>query len=836
MRLIEFLTILCLPLLAGRDLTEQGKKGSMPIDSAETFCRIVAPMMSQDGAWLFLRERPYMSVMKNGEKDENTIMIFDLGNTGNAKSIATRHQVRDISFVGNTHLLLSTDTQTELLNLKEQTSIYFEGVKKFQVLQNKKQFLLHYNKMENNRLELRNNCSALLKTINNVSLFSITENGHIYSVTDNEKNDTSRTIYSTTQKVLSLNADPGEKGLIIHEQNPENNTRDVLYLDLTTKICYSLKEVLPIPFSNSFSKPLHEGSAYYLNLCIDRPKVDSAFVDIWNGNDNKLEEKFHSLTTDLYYIWEPVKGKVQRIGTDTLINNANIGSERYFLSSDPYLLQDYTKPTLLKINVFDRLNNIYSIMDTIIYEMHVSPDGNYILYPKNRSWYIYYISTGMRKTFGNTGLKKPCFNADGKMVMFGGEDGLWSYDPQKNKLTKIDNFKGFQVNIVNASSTYTLGYKMYEQKIFDDEKPLILELYDNKKNKTTYLLWKNDKSDTVIPLTGKYIQYLKYDDKYKYFCYLEEDYNLPQRMVYKAIGQKGKVIYQSNEADTGILSLKQEIISFTNSSGIPLKGTLYYPLHYNASHKYPMVVHIYEEQHYLSNRYPYLSYNDELGFNIRLLLEKGYFVYLPDIVIQGKKGPGIDALDCVNKSLDALTSNKLIDMHKIGLIGHSFGGYETDFIATHSTRFAAYVSGSGHSDIIWYYHAFSYNFFCPEFRRVESGQYKMRVAFSADKTLYFENNPLHYVEKVIAPVLLWSGMEDINVTSDNSMAFYNALRRNGKNAIALFYKGEGHGLQTQMAQTDLTCRILDWFDFFLKGDTGIEWISKGIKVEKKDAP
>ncbi|MDD4639577.1 MAG: prolyl oligopeptidase family serine peptidase, partial [Bacteroidales bacterium] len=167
------------------------------------------------------------------------------------------------------------------------------------------------------------------------------------------------------------------------------------------------------------------------------------------------------------------------------------------------------------------------------------------------------------------------------------------------------------------------------------------------------------------------------------------------------------------------------------------------------------------------------------------------------------------------------------------LTGHSFGGYETDFIATHSSRFAAYVSGSGHSDILQAYHSFNYNFHFPDYVRIEANQYKMGVPFTRNKTLYFKNNPIYYAENVNAPVLLWSGLEDKNVTSDGSIAFYNALRRNGKSVVALFYKGEGHGLRNQKAQFDLTSRILDWFDYFLKGDTNIEWISKEIKKDAK---
>lgn len=114
-----------------------------------------------------------------------------------------------------------------------------------------------------------------------------------------------------------------------------------------------------------------------------------------------------------------------------------------------------------------------------------------------------------------------------------------------------------------------------------------------------------------------------------------------------------------------------------------------------------------------------------------------------------------------------------------------------------------------------------------------ANQYKMGTSFSHNKALYCKNNPLYWIENVNAPVLLWTGTEDQNVTANHSMAFYNALRKNKKSVIALFYKGEGHSLQDKEAQFDLTTRVLDWFDYFLKEETGIEWIDKGM--EKGDA-
>jgi dipeptidyl aminopeptidase/acylaminoacyl peptidase len=316
---------------------------------------------------------------------------------------------------------------------------------------------------------------------------------------------------------------------------------------------------------------------------------------------------------------------------------------------------------------------------------------------------------------------------------------------------------------------------------------------------------------------------------------VEEDYNLPPCLVCKETDEQERILYQSNKVDRKVLSLRQEIISYTAGDGILLKGILYYPLNFTPGAKYPMVVHIYEEQRQSSNRYPFPSYYEELGFNIRLLIEGGYFVFLPDILIQGIKGPGVDALESVESALDAVSGNLLIDSNKIGLIGHSFGAYETDFIATHSKRFAAYVSGAGQSDLVWAYHSFNYNFKWPDYLRIEDNQHKMGVPFSGNRQLYFMNNPIYYADQVNAPVLLWSGLNDQNVTSDHTMAFYNALRRNNKEVIALYYKDQGHSIRQPLSQVDLTSRILDWFDYFLKENTEIEWIRDGIR-KKKRAP
>ncbi|MDD2425474.1 MAG: prolyl oligopeptidase family serine peptidase [Bacteroidales bacterium] len=833
---------LCLPLLAGRELSAQSKHDSLQKIVTGRFYNIAAPRMSEDGKFTILRKRSWLPAWDKSDLDKDSIILFDLRHPELFRIAAFRQGIRDLTFAGNTHLLLSDSSRTELLNLNEQTSIYYKNVKNSRALKSKKQFLLHYN--VNDRLELYDNNGGLLNGLDHVKRFYITDSDNVYVIAeDGEKgyivallaDKKTEKLYKSSHMIESLEIDPGEEGMMVFEQNAESKSQGVVYLNLKDKMSFPLKEVLPVNIQRGFTEVIREGSLYFVTTTTEKEEPDNAVVDIWYGTDNRLEEKFYPPDNLSAYVWDPSYHSIKQIGNDQFPVNLYIGSDRYFLSFDPDLLQDYTTESVpLKVYVYDREQDRHFILDTVPKKFYISCNGEYALSPKKQEWYLYHIPSGSKKLMPGKGMDTPWFTDDGNAVLFEAQDALWKYDIQSGMLSEAVVCKGYKTSIINGEWDVINGNGLYKQQV-NLLKPIVIKQYDRQENVTSYVIWHNGKSETIIPPTARYIQSLIYNNSFDSFTWIEEDYNMPPRFVYKKIGEKERVLYLSNKQDKEILTLKQEVIQYTNSDSIPLQGVLYYPLNYDPYQKYPMVVLIYERQRHLSNRYPYPFYYDGLGFNIRLLIDQGYFVYLPDIYIQGKedKGAGIDALDCVHKALDAVSGNLSIDKSKIGLTGHSFGGYETDFIATHSSRFAAYVSGSGHSDILQAYHSFNYNFHFPDYVRIEANQYKMGVPFTRNKTLYFKNNPIYYAENVNAPVLLWSGLEDKNVTSDGSIAFYNALRRNGKSVVALFYKGEGHGLRNQKAQFDLTSRILDWFDYFLKGDTNIEWISKEIKKDAK---
>jgi dipeptidyl aminopeptidase/acylaminoacyl peptidase len=107
----------------------------------------------------------------------------------------------------------------------------------------------------------------------------------------------------------------------------------------------------------------------------------------------------------------------------------------------------------------------------------------------------------------------------------------------------------------------------------------------------------------------------------------------------------------------------------------------------------------------------------------------------------------------------------------------------------------------------------------------------MGSSFYANKEYYWMNSPIAHAEKITTPLLQWAGKDDPTVPFDQSVSFYMALRRLGLQTILLLYPQGGHYLLKAEQQIDLTKRIMQWFDHFLKGRGDAGWIKAGIIFE-----
>jgi len=267
-----------------------------------------------------------------------------------------------------------------------------------------------------------------------------------------------------------------------------------------------------------------------------------------------------------------------------------------------------------------------------------------------------------------------------------------------------------------------------------------------------------------------------------------------------------------------------ELIDYKNAKGVPLQGTLLYPAGYTPGRKYPMVVYMYEK---LSDGvHQFTAPSERDYYNAAAFTQHGYFYLQPDIVFR-PRDPGLSVVDAVGPAVQRVIAMGMIDPAKIGIIGHSWGGFDSAFLATHTKLFKAAVAGAPITDLVSNYGNHHWSSGIAETDHIETGQQRMQVPLYEDLQAYIRNSAIYTANTMETNLLLEAGDNDGTVQWHQSVALYNIARRAGKNAVMLQYGGEDHGLRKRQNQIDYHHRIFEWFDYYLKGEPAARWITDG---------
>lgn len=743
--------------------------------------------------------------------------------------------------------------QVQFLNLKTGKSYQYNNVSNYYGLENLNIYTIHtkdkylrFFDLAGNQLQEISDIEGLLAADSKSKVYVVKQlegRSIILEITGKKR----KTVYSTENRVGKIELTPSGKQLVLTEVESEKRYHKLTILD--TEHEYKKVVQLDLPSKSEINlTEIQHGRYLLINSRVRFQEEKSPLVEVWYGNDPFVNVHKRMFTDNEYWLWDTIKDKVFSVNIPKNHELASLNNARFFLTYLPrkgYNF-DILSPDINDAEILDmttgssrkigNLKQVHSLKkgwrpDFLGNRVFCSKDGQWFLGSNDGIRWSLFSSSGKREALiEQKGLEQPTFSANSNQIYFESSSDLWKYDIITKKLTSLEIAEGKTVQIKNGTNQPS-GSTLIS---FLPEKSILLELYDNYTNIISYNLYHQKKWKEVVPKTKNRIDtnHLLFNKDMTIFYTLERNFNLPPTLFsYSTQGQKN-VLFNAGINDIGAKNIKQEIYNYT-AVGKNLKGILYYPISYDPTEKYPMVVHIYEVQRTLSN--DYLSPNNEspIGFQIRTLLERGYFVYLPDIE-QGKNGPGMSALECVNSALDSVLKNPLINQNRIALAGQSYGGYETNFIATHSDRFTTYISGAGNSDLVRNYYTYSYQFDRPYYFQFENGQYQMGTSVAEDKKRYLLNSPILSVENVNAPILLWAGKKDENVQWDQVMEFYVGLRRYEKQVIALFYpKGNHDFLHFPQEEKDRDRRILEWFDYFLKDNKDVPWINEQIK---KDTP
>lgn len=269
---------------------------------------------------------------------------------------------------------------------------------------------------------------------------------------------------------------------------------------------------------------------------------------------------------------------------------------------------------------------------------------------------------------------------------------------------------------------------------------------------------------------------------------------------------------------------RAELLEYTTDAGHDLQAMLVYPADFVEGRQYPLILYQYERLS--DNLHAYNPPSERQYYNYQAWSQAGYFVLMPDIVYEPGR-PGPSALDAVDHALDAAVATGHVDADAMGLIGHSWGGYQATYLPTRTDRFAASVAGAAITNFMSFMGAVHWNGGLPETGHWETGQARMAAPYWEDLDGHLESSPAHFITDLDTPLLLMHGDADGVVDFYQGLEFYNYARRAGKEVVLLVYPGADHGLSDEGQQVDYHRRILEWFGHHLRGEPAASWITEG---------
>jgi dipeptidyl aminopeptidase/acylaminoacyl peptidase len=236
---------------------------------------------------------------------------------------------------------------------------------------------------------------------------------------------------------------------------------------------------------------------------------------------------------------------------------------------------------------------------------------------------------------------------------------------------------------------------------------------------------------------------------------------------------------------------KYERVQVPTADGFVLEGAVTYPPDFDPAKKYPVWVLTYAGPHMPSLRTGWggghlfeqvLASSDIIAFRVdpRSASGKG-----AQSAWAAYKQLGVQELKDLEEAVAWLCKNPWADPSRVGISGHSYGGFMAAFALTHGKTFSAGIASGPVTDWRLYDSIYTERYMLTPRENAEG--YDKSSVVKAAKNLH-------------GKLLIMHGMMDDNVHVQNSTQFADALQRAGKQFEMMFYPQSRHGLGGQHYQ------------------------------------
>ncbi|HET6255708.1 MAG TPA: prolyl oligopeptidase family serine peptidase [Puia sp.] len=619
-------------------------------------------------------------------------------------------------------------------------------------------------------------------------------------------------------------------------------------------------------YLNYFSK---DGGRLFFGLAPVRPPKDTTLVefetarlDVWNYNDDYLSpEQLVRLPNEIKrsYLAVLPKGSTRFIPLADenceVVRPGEKGMGKYALgmSNKEYRIQQQWEQSGLEkvwlVDVGDGSRKL--IRDKVRDGASLSPGGKYVLWydPKERNWYTYEIATGAIHNI-TAGIRAPLYDEEddhpddppphGTMGWL--EDDRYVYIYDKYDIWQCDPAGGTGGT---APVDLTGGVGRRHQLTFryvglDREDPVIhagqqvlLTVFNNRDKTgglTIYKMGAAFPADTALTHPLSHTGFLKARNNWT-LAWLQGSFDKPYDIWVSDAMSPAVRLSHINPQQAGYNWLTVELKHWKMLDGRMSEGLLYKPENFDSTKKYPIIFYFYERD--ADNLYNYQTPSpDRSIINIPYFVSNGYLVFDPNIYYK-TGAPGEDAYNSVISAARYLSHFKWVDTTKMGLEGHSWGGYQVAYLVTRTHLFAAAEAGAPVANMTSAYGGIRWGSGISRQFQYERTQSRIGSTLWQHPELYIKSSPLFRADKVTTPLLMMHNDADGSVPWYQGIEYFTALRRLGKKAWLIEYNGEDHGLTERRNQKDWSLRMSQFFDYYLKGEPPARWITDGVPATLK---
>ena len=479
-----------------------------------------------------------------------------------------------------------------------------------------------------------------------------------------------------------------------------------------------------------------------------------------------------------------------------------------------------------------------------------SPDGTKLMYGFDGHYYIYDIVSGT-KTNITESLPVSFVNVEDDHNVTKPLHGALGWSEDSKYVLLRDGWDIWQVPLSSREKATNLTQNGRQEKIRYQNRFVLNEEekgYDWKKTQYFRSYGENTKKSGIVKIEPSRaglqagVKTLLWEDaninrfsKAKsadVYYFTKEKFNLPTEfyLTDAQISSQTKLTENTPDADKYLWSSGARLIDYVSDKGDTLQGALFLPANYQEGTKYPTIIYYYEKLSQTLHNYAAPGFSGT-GWNPNIYTSNGYAVFIPDIVYT-MDDPGMSAVWCVLPGVKEAIKTGVIDEKRMGLHGHSWGGYQTSFLITQTDMFKAAAAGAPLTNMISMYDLIYWNSGGGNMSIFEASQGRFKGAPWENWESYQRNSPVYHVKNVNTPLLLLHNDKDGAVDFTQGIEYYNALRRLKKPVIMVQYKGENHGLSKLENRKDYSVRMMEFFDHHLKGEDPSDWIKSGVEKLK----